>query len=231
MRWPWWGAVLLVVGCGPTPAVEYGEELFHDPKLSESQYNTFSCATCHASTATPSPGKVYAGLSLYNVASRPHWWGGYETRLLDAVNFCYTSFMRGLTPLAPEDPKSRALYEYLVSISPDVQAPAQPFTLVKDITDVPRGSAEWGADVYEATCQGCHGETHTGKGRPSELAPLLPEVVQEYGELFPGVAPGLVFIEKVRHGRFFGVGGNMPPYSREALSDQDLGALLAYLGL
>ena len=92
-------------------------------------------------------------------------------------------------------------------------------------------SPEWGADVYEAACQGCHGEAHTGKGRPSQLAPLLPEVAQEYGELFPGVAPGLVFIEKVRHGRFFGVGGNMPPYSREALSDKDLGALLAYLGL
>jgi thiosulfate dehydrogenase len=231
MRWLGLGAVLLAVGCGPTPAAEYGEELFRDPKLSESQYNSFSCATCHATTATPPEGKLYAGLSLHNVAARPHWWGGYETRLLDAVNFCYTAFMRGVTPLTPEDPKSRALYEYLVSISPDPQAPAQPFTLVKDITSVPRGSAEWGADVYKAACQDCHGEAHTGKGRPSELAPILPEVALEYGDIFPGVSAGLVFIEKVRHGRFFGVGGNMPPYSQEALSDKDLGALLAYLGL
>jgi thiosulfate dehydrogenase len=41
----------------------------------------------------------------------------------------------------------------------------------------------------------------------------------------------VVVIEKTRHGRFFGVGGNMPLYSLEALSDEDLGALLAYLGL
>ncbi|HEX8441103.1 c-type cytochrome [Archangium sp.] len=231
MRGLWLGAVLLAVGCGPTPAVEYGEELFRDPKLSESQYNTFSCATCHATTATPEPGKVYAGHSLYNAASRPSWWGGYETRLLDAVNFCYTAFMRGVTPLAPEDPKSRALYEYLASISPDTDVPAQPFTIVKDITDVPRGTAEWGAAVYTSACLDCHGEAHTGKGRKTELAPVLPEVANAYGELFPGTSPGLVFIEKVRHGRFFGVGGNMPPYSREALSDKDLGALLAYLGL
>ncbi|PTL83283.1 c-type cytochrome [Vitiosangium sp. GDMCC 1.1324] len=231
MRWLGLGAVLLVVGCGPTPAAEYGEELFGDSKLSESQYNTFSCATCHSTAATPPQGKVYAGLSLHNVASRPHWWGGYETNLLDAVNFCYTAFMRGVTPLTPDDPKSRALYEYLVSISPDAQAPAQPFTLVKDITDVPRGSAEWGADVYRAACQDCHGEAHTGKGRPSKLAPILPEVAADYGVAFPGVAPGLVFIEKVRHGRFFGVGGNMPLYAREALSDKDLGALLAYFEL
>ncbi|WP_257451307.1 c-type cytochrome [Archangium lipolyticum] len=231
MRWPWLGAVLLAVGCGPVPAAEYGEELFSDPKLSGSQYNTFSCATCHATTATPPKDEVYAGLSLYNVASRPHWWGGYETRLLDAVNFCYTAFMRGVTPLAPDDPRSRALYEYLVRISPDETAPAQPFTLIKDITDVPRGNARRGADVYEAACRECHGEAHTGKGRLTQLAPVLPEVSQEYGSLFPGVAPGLIFIEKVRHGRFFGVGGNMPPYSRESLSDEDLGALLTHLGL
>jgi thiosulfate dehydrogenase len=231
MRWLGLGAALLAVGCGPIPAAEYGEQLFRDPKLSASQYNAFSCATCHATTASPPQGKLYAGLSLHNVASRPHWWGGYETRLLDAVNFCYTAFMRGVTPLEPEDPKSRALYEYLVSLSPDAQAPAQPFTLVKNITDVPRGSAEWGADVYKAACQDCHGEAHTGKGRPTELAPILPEVAQEYREIFPDVPAGLVFIEKVRHGRFFGVGGNMPPYSQEALSDKDLGALLAYLGL
>ena len=41
----------------------------------------------------------------------------------------------------------------------------------------------------------------------------------------------LVVIEKVRHGQFFGVGGTMPLYSREALSDEDLGALLAFLAL
>jgi thiosulfate dehydrogenase len=231
MRWLGLGAVLLAAGCGPTPAAEYGEQLFRDAALSESQYNSFSCATCHATTATPPAGKTYVGLSLHNVASRPHWWGGYETRLLDAVNFCYTAFMRGVTPLAPEDPKSRALYEYLVSISPDAQAPAQPFTLVKDVTDVPPGSTREGERVYRAACQDCHGEPHTGKGRLTELASLLPEVAQDYGTLFPGVPARLVFIEKVRHGRFFGVGGNMPPYSQEALSNEELGALLTYLGL
>ena len=231
MRWWVYAAALLAVGCGPVPAADYGAELFKDSTLSQSQYNTFSCATCHATTASPEPGKVYAGHSLYNSAFRPSYWGGYETRLLDAVNFCYTAFMRGVTPLTPEDPRSRALYEYLVRISPDTNAPALPLTLVKDITDVPRGNAGSGADVYRAACQDCHGEARTGKGRKTELAPILPEVAQDYGDLFPGVSPGVVFIEKVRHGRFFGVGGNMPPYSREALSDKDLGALLAYLGL
>jgi thiosulfate dehydrogenase len=232
MRWQVLGLLVLgAAGCGPVPAVDYGEELFQDARLSESEFNSFSCATCHATTATPEPGRRYSGYTLHNVASRPSWWGGYETRLLDAVNFCYTAFMRGVTPLTPDEPRSRALYEYLVSLSPEASAPALPFTVVKDIADVPRGDTGRGEVVYRAACQECHGAVHTGEGRLTELAPVLPEVTREYAELFPEVPPGVVVIEKTRHGRFFGVGGNMPPYSLEALSDEDLGALLAYLGL
>lgn len=231
MRWLGLGAALLAAGCGPVDAADYGEQLFRDSKLSESQYNSFSCATCHDTAETPSAEKIYSGYSLRHVASRPSWWGGYQTHLLDAVNFCYTAFMRGVTPLTPDEPRSRALYEYLVRLSPQEDVPALPFTVVKDVQEVPRGDPGRGAQVYRAACQECHGEAHTGAGRLTELAPVLPEVSREYGELFPGVPPGLVFIEKVRHGRFFGVGGNMPPYSLEALSDEDLGAMLAWLGL
>ena len=230
--WGWLaGVALLGAGCGPMPAREYGQTLFSDSKLSGSQYNTFSCATCHATGATLPADKLYAGLTLHGATSRPSWWGGYETDMLDAVNFCYTAFMRGTAPLTPEDPRSRALYEYLASLSPEPSAPAQPFTLVKDITDVPRGDAQRGVQVYAAACQDCHGVTHSGQGRLTPLAPVLPEVTAEYDALFPGTPYALVFIEKIRHGRFFGVGGNMPPYSQESLSDADLGALLSYLGL
>lgn len=231
MRWALLMAGLLAAGCGgPTSAADFGEELFQDSRLSESDFNSFSCATCHATTATPEPGLIHSGYSLHNSAFRPSWWGGYETNLLDAVNFCYVNFMRGISPLTPEEPKARALYEYLVQISPDRQAPPLPFTVVKDIDDVPRGDTSRGAEVYRAACQTCHGETHTGKERLTQLAPILPEIADSYGQLFPGVPKQLVIIEKVRHGQFFGVGGSMPLYSREALSDEDLGALLAFLG-
>ncbi|HVG63432.1 MAG TPA: c-type cytochrome [Hyalangium sp.] len=231
MRWALLMTGMLAAGCGsPTSAEDFGEELFQDARLSESDFNSFSCATCHATTATPEPGLILSGYSLYNSAFRPSWWGGYETNLLDAVNFCYVNFMRGISPLAPEEPKSRALYEYLVQISPDRQAPPLPFTVVKDIVDVPRGDTSRGAEVYRAACQTCHGETHTGKERLTQLAPILPEIADSYDQLFPGVPKQLVVIEKVRHGQFFGVGGSMPLYSREALSDADLGALLAFLG-
>ncbi len=223
----------LAAGCGDEPesAVEYGERLFNDSRLSESGFNSFSCATCHAVTPTPPAGRLDSGYSLWDSAFRDSWWGGYETRLLDAVNFCYVSFMRGVRPLPEDSPQSRALYEYLVSLSPDRTTEPRPFTVVKNITDVPRGDTGRGAEVYRAACQSCHGETHTGAGRLTDTASVLPEVTAEYAQLFPNVPPSLVVIEKVRHGPFFGVGGTMPLYSLEALSDEDLGALLAFLGL
>ncbi|NNC20586.1 cytochrome C oxidase Cbb3 [Corallococcus exiguus] len=225
----------VLAGCGgeegPQAAADYGEALFQDARLSSSEYNKFSCATCHVTTAEAPAGRIDSGHTLYNVAARPSWWGGGETQLLDAVNFCYVNFMRGVTKLGAEEPRSRALYEYLSRISPDAQAPALPFTAVKDIQDVPRGDATRGEAVYRAACQNCHGATHTGDGRLTELASVLPEVTREYDRLFPGIPHAQVVIEKVRHGPFFGVGGNMPLYSTEALSDADLGALLMYLGL
>ncbi|ADO68563.1 c-type cytochrome [Stigmatella aurantiaca] len=233
MRWAGLLVGLLAAGCGESSssAADFGEELFQDARLSESQFNRFSCATCHATTPSPAAGSLLAGHTLHNTAFRPSWWGGYETDLLNAVNFCYVHFMRGVAPLTREEPKSRALYEYLVRISPEPQAPALPFTVVKDIMEVPRGTVRRGAEVYRAACQDCHGEPHTGKGRLTEQASVLPEVVNDYDILFPGVPQSLVVIEKVRHGQFFGVGGNMPLYSLEALSEEDLGALLAFLEL
>nr|WP_211194165.1 c-type cytochrome [Pyxidicoccus fallax] len=224
----------MATGCGddaPVKAAEYGEVLFNDARLSTSTFNSFSCATCHATTPTPAAGRLDSGYTLYDSAFRGSWWGGYETRLLDAVNFCYVNFMRGVAPLPEDSPQSRALYEYLVSISPNRDAKPLPFTVVKDAAEVARGDKARGQEVYRAACQVCHGEPHTGAGRNTELASVLPEVTREYDEVFPGVPPSLVVIEKVRHGQFFGVGGNMPPYSLEALSDADLGALLTFLEL
>jgi thiosulfate dehydrogenase len=221
--------LLAHVACAPVTAKAYGEQLFNDPAFSGSKFNTWSCATCHATSAGDT--RMLSGHSLVDAAARPTFWGGAETRLIDAASFCYVYFMRGPARLQPDEPRSRALYEYLASLSVAADAPALPFTVVRDVRDVPRGDSGRGAEVYRAACQACHGELHTGKGRNSELASILPEVMDDYAQLFPGVAKHLVFIEKVRHGQFFGVGGNMPLFGIEQLSEEDLGALLQLFSL
>jgi thiosulfate dehydrogenase len=210
-------------------AAAYGERLFEDPRLSASRFNAFSCATCHSTAPLGEEARLLPGYTLHGVTTRPPWWGGQELHLLDAVNFCLTSFMRA-EPLGAEEPRARALYEYLASLGPAQAMPALPLTVVKDIREVPRGTQARGAQVYRDACQGCHGEVHTGKGQLTELAPVLPST-SEHQERFPDVPAALLFIEKVRHGRFYGIGGVMPLYGLEALSDEQLGALLAYLEL
>lgn len=225
-------AALASAACGgKVPAAEFGERLFNDARLSDSRINTFSCGTCHSTKAEPDEDHLYAGYTLHNALGRPSYWGGQQTRLIDAASFCLVYFMRGSGPLDPSEPKSKALYEYLHSLSPDPTAEALPMTVVQDISDVPGGDAKKGEAVYRRACQACHGAIHTGSGRLTPLASVLPEIKNSYDQEFPGVAPRLVFIEKVRHGQFFGVGGNMPLYSKETLTDEQLADLLAYLGL
>jgi thiosulfate dehydrogenase len=210
---------------GPVAAADLGQHLFHDPDFSGSRFNTFACGTCHADE--PGDTTIRSGYSLVGSAFRPTYWGGYEARLIDAVSFCLVFFMRG-EAIDPADPRGRALYEYLVRISPDPED-ALPLTVVANITAIDPGDARRGATVWDEACAVCHGAPHTGRGRISDLASVVPETAIEFADQI-GADPDLVIIERVRHGQFFGVGGNMPLFSREVLSDEDLGALLAYLG-
>lgn len=216
----------LVAGCGSRSAQDYGRALFDDPSVSSAASNPFRCSTCHEVAATPT--LLRPGYTLHDTASRPAWWGGNVTTLLDAVNVCVTEFMRGKA-LSSTDEKGRALYVYLSSQSPDPSAPLLPLTVVQNIVDVPSGDAGRGATVWTQACKGCHGDPHTGGGRISDTASLVPDDSIAAHGTDPRTGARPVVIEKVRHGKFYNVGGNMALYSVEALSDAQLGDLLAYL--
>jgi thiosulfate dehydrogenase len=110
-----------------------------------------------------------------------------------------------------------------------------PVTIVENIQPIPLGDATAGEAVYDGACRRCHGEAVTGAGNILDALDddyVLPSYATEnYPVDFPGVAPGLVVIEKIRHGRFFDIGGSMAPFSTETLTDADIGDLLAFLGL
>jgi thiosulfate dehydrogenase len=225
---------LLAVGAACDSEIsgaERGEELFASSSLSPSDLNVFSCATCHA--AEPGDGVTdgRAGYRLAGVVDRTRYWGGDYDQLDQAVSACLLFFMKG-EPLDPEADDFRALYEYLVSISPggEPEDPL-PFTVVENIVPVDPGDAGRGEEVYRASCQNCHGDAFTADGSILRTEINLPGITETYDVQFPGIEPSLVVIEKVRHGRFFAIGGDMPLFSREAMSDEDLGALLTYLEL
>lgn len=221
------------LGCGDqeVPAAELGERLFSDSGVSTSRRNRYSCATCH--TVEPQaplvvPGRYDSGYNLANTFSRPSWWGGYAGKVLDAVNVCVTEFMGGRR-LAPEDAEARQLGAYLAGASSPEPQPAAPLTIVRAVTplDGLTGNPAVGAVVYSAGCQRCHGSPRSGAGRLDETFSIVPDdTVKVFGDQARHAV-----VEKLRHGRFFNVGGVMPLYTAEALSDAQVANLLAFLGL
>lgn len=207
-----------------------GDMLFHSKKLSSSTIDIFTCATCH-DTAASDPAVIRPGAPLPGVTGRTSFWGGMEGDLLAAVNDCRRYFMSDRQALANADPAAESLYAYLETLEPGSTAPV-PFTVVSLIVDVARGDAAHGATVYTQMCGGaCHGEIHTGTGRLSGAIPILPDDVLASHATYTVATQRLVFIEKTRHGGFYGYTGVMPPFSTEVLSDGDLGDLLEALGV
>ena len=96
--------------------------------------------------------------------------------------------------------------------------------------DGPPGDPARGEQVYAAACTSCHGALGTGAGK-LEGTPALPAALNATAKKLPSFSPAVLVVEKVRHGQFWGLGGISPPFSREAISDEDLGALTAFLGL
>jgi thiosulfate dehydrogenase len=231
-------ALLLVnAACSQAPPTnpepdlsELGHSLFNSGELSPSGLNSYSCATCHDLEASEDAPLLKPGAPLAGVTGRALFWGGQENDLLRAINACRNYFMVASDPLAADSEPARALYAYLSSLEPG-DPHEQAFTVVRNIDPIPRGDAANGAGVYARACSYCHGSPHTGAGRLNERTSILPEdTLLEHADYSPRTLR-LVFTEKVRHGLFLGYGGDMPPFSAEVLSNEDLADVMEYLGI
>lgn len=225
---------LLVLACSKSgetdtvhgTAVDHGRALFSDPLASPSASNAFTCATCHR--AEDGADRIYTGAPLDGATKRASFWGGMRLDLLESINDCRALFMDAPASWTADDEEARAMYAYLASR--DGLADPAPFTLVRAAPDLPAGDPAVGHAVFTRACAPCHGSAHDGAGRLVSFAPKLPDEVNTTHAALAPTDRRLVFLRKAREGESVGAAGSMPPFSSEALSDADLGALLAFLG-
>lgn len=229
-------AALVLAGCGgddqiwDNSAIHHGNLLFHEVTPPVGGLSVFSCATCHATAIDPNSTAILPGANLAGVTARKTFWGGQERALLRAINDCRFYFMNLPQPWGVNDDEARAIYAYL-AILPAELPNAVTFTVVASVADLPAGDPARGASVHARACGGCHGEMHTGDGRLASIIPILPEDPALDHRSYPHDEQRVVFIEKLRHGTFFGYGGDMPPFSPQVLPDADVSDLLAAYGL
>jgi thiosulfate dehydrogenase len=214
-------------------AIEHGRDLFADKTTSNSKLNVFTCATCHRAEPAPSDARILPGLDLGGAVDRPTFWGGQRDDLLAAINDCRYFFMNATQAWQSGDEQAKVMYAYLASL-PKTAPGALPFTVVPVAKDLPAGDRARGEQVYAGSCRTCHGDVHTGDGKVRDGIPVLPDesvhvLTDTFG--FDQTQVRLTFVEKVRHGGFLGVYGNMAPYAVEVMSDADLAALLTFLDL
>jgi thiosulfate dehydrogenase len=229
---------LALAGCTQEPqvikgtAVEHGEALFSDSDASPSPLNFFSCATCHVARADEAKGTIFPGAPLAGVIERPTFWGGQENDLLRSINDCLFYFMGSQKRWKAEDEDAKAMFAYLSSL-PEESTGAVPFTVAPSVADLAAGDATVGADVYSRACQSCHGALHTGEGRLTKRASVLPDdpLAEHAKDGYSAVQQREVLIEKIRHGGFRGYGGSMPPFSEETLTDEQIAGILSYFDL
>lgn len=232
-------STLALIACGASDSepelkdpVEHGALLFAESSRYGAYGNDFSCTDCHETSRATPEARILPGAPLSGVLDRPAYWGGAEVDLLRAVNYCRTSFMAASTAWLATDAEAEAMYAFLASLS-EGSADIIPFTVSSTVEDLPCAGnyGDRGASIYEKACANCHGALHSGAGRRGVSVPILPEhVLSEHAEHAPPQSRE-AFVQKVRHGRFFGEGGSMPPFSVAVLDDDSLSALLDFIGV
>ena len=160
-------------------AVDEGHDLFARPRRSPARAAT--CSRAPPATSTPPSPPTIASCRvaryLWGVAARDRFWGGQVLALEQAVDTCVINFMGGQA-LDPEAEAAKALYEYLVSITPEGSPTATlPLTVVENITPIALGDAARGADLYRRACANCHGAVHTASGQILDRVVILPDVI------------------------------------------------------
>jgi mono/diheme cytochrome c family protein len=204
-------------------AIRRGMKVFEEP---DPDGNLFACGTCHDLAPDEELTFLRPGHTLHDALRRPSYKAGRVATFLGASNVCRIDWMV-TAPWQETSPDFKDLVAFLESISPADEAPPLAFEIAPPSrTGPPAGSADDGCVLFHKSCVTCHGESGAG----TFLAPSLfefefaPDFIREKIRLS---GPSLEDNPKTVYDGL--VGGVMPFWSRDKLSDAQVEDLVSYL--
>jgi len=182
--------------------------------------NGFACATCHGIVPDAESELLRPGSSLHDAVRRPSYKLGTFTELRDAANTCRVYWM-ATTPWEEGDQGYLDLRAFLESVAPEGPAPPVEYDVVPPAADVPPGSADDGCALFHRSCVICHGAGAAGTAlAPSLVAfPLGAEFIRL--KVRQSGPPDSIYEDLI--------GGFMPFWSAQKLTDAQVEDLVAYL--
>jgi mono/diheme cytochrome c family protein len=194
-----------------------GEEIFRS-RVEDG--NTFTCATCHATSEPADDGFRRPGHALGDAAARPTFKNGQVADLREAAGSCLQEWMNADAWTA-DDPRWIALRSYLTQTAPD-DAPPLSFQIVAPPADLEGGDEAAGQTLFNDSCAVCHGIDGGG----TQLAPPVAGLSLDPGYVAARVRTSGRADSSVYEGL---TGGVMPFWAADRLSDDELRDLVAWL--
>lgn len=188
--------------------------------------NQFSCANCHSISEDANGLATADNLHrpahpLFNVMNRSSFHNGNTAMLFDAVNICREDW-QDATVFTESSQDWLDLEAYFQQESNSDAASNITSTLIDPITDFSSGDIAAGQTRFNETCATCHGENALGTNLAANLttrvvsANRVSQKVRTSGPTTSSVFAGLT-------------GGNMPFWSQERLSDENLANIAVYV--
>ncbi|WP_221073925.1 DM13 domain-containing protein [Agarivorans aestuarii] len=208
---------------GGTPSQPLtGAQLFSQ---AEPAGNQFSCSTCHAASEN-AQGLDAQQLhrpahSLLNATRRNAFYNGTFSEVIDAVNNCRVDWMDA-SPYVSDSNDWLALEEYLVGLSDSGDATEIAFNQLAAVSDFSAADISAGHDLFNQTCATCHGQNAAGTGLARTLVGSglsAQQVANKVRNSGPSTSSYFTNLS----------GGNMPFWSEQRLSDQELVDIASYV--
>lgn len=192
----------------------------------QSSGNQFSCSNCHAVSEDTDGFSTVDNLHrpahpLFNVINRDSYQNGNSNVLFDAVNICLQDWMSA-DSWAESSQQWLDLEAYFQQESNTDAVSDITATQIAPISDFSNGDIVTGQTLFNQTCATCHAENALGSTIAGDLTVLnlgperVAEKVRTSGSTTSSIFPGLT-------------GGNMPFWSQERLSDENLAHIAVYV--